>query len=223
MNSFEKKEIISGGQELISLLRKSRERQGIKLEEAARKTGINQKYLKDIEKGDFSTLPEGLYARNYLRQYAQFLGLDDQVLIEDFSREKIEPGKFSKQELFSRKAPGRKFFFAIPKLIKNILISLGVLLCVFYVVYSVAKIISPPQLEVFSPDKDITAKTALVVVEGKTEKEAEVTINDDLVLIDRDGYFSKPINLSQGLNLVTIVSKKKYSRKNIIERKIMFE
>lgn len=223
MSDFKQKEILSGSKELIRLLKQSRERASVSLEEVAEKIGINKEYLRSIEEGDFEALPEGLYARNYLRQYARFLGLDDQVLLEDFSKEKIEPGKFSKKDLFSRKAPSWKFFLAIPKVIKNSLIVLGVALCVLYVAYSLTSIISAPSLEIFNPETDKTFKTAVILVEGKTDQEAEVYINEDLILIDKEGYFKKEINLNKGVNLITITSQKKYSRRNVVERKVLLE
>ena len=62
----------------------------------------------------------------------------------------------------------------------------------------------------------------------KLEKDAleqlakmEITINEEFVLINPDGSFSKEINLKNGLNAIVITAKKKYSRQNNIIRNIL--
>jgi hypothetical protein len=54
-----------------------------------------------------------------------------------------------------------------------------------------------------------------------TEPEAEVMINGELVLTNTAGYFIKKINLKSGLNTISISAQKKYSRKNLVEKKIL--
>ncbi|MBE3553121.1 MAG: helix-turn-helix domain-containing protein [Kyrpidia tusciae] len=58
------------------LLRKTREGRGLTLEEVAEATKIRSVYLEAIERGDLSALPPGVYARGFVRAYAEFLGLD---------------------------------------------------------------------------------------------------------------------------------------------------
>ena len=58
-----------------SFLRKSRESQGISLDEAARVTRISTMYLSALEEERFEILPNPAYARGFLRAYAGFLGL----------------------------------------------------------------------------------------------------------------------------------------------------
>ncbi|CAB3392326.1 helix-turn-helix domain-containing protein [Kyrpidia spormannii] len=65
------------------LLRKTREGRGLTLEEVAEATKIRSVYLEAIERGDLSALPPGVYARGFVRAYAEFLGLDgNEVLIQ---------------------------------------------------------------------------------------------------------------------------------------------
>jgi cytoskeleton protein RodZ len=68
-----------------SFLRKSRESQGLSLDEAARVTRISSMYLSALEEERFDILPSPAYARGFLRAYAGFLGLsgDDVVALYD--------------------------------------------------------------------------------------------------------------------------------------------
>jgi cytoskeleton protein RodZ len=57
-------------------LREARTRSGLGLDDAAAATRIRVKYLAALEDERFGVLPEDVYARAFLRTYADFLGLD---------------------------------------------------------------------------------------------------------------------------------------------------
>ncbi len=63
-------------------LRDVREGQRISLDEASAKLHIRAVYLKSLESGDWSDLPGVAYGRGYLRQYAVFLGLIPEDVME---------------------------------------------------------------------------------------------------------------------------------------------
>lgn len=64
------------------LLRESREQLGLTLEEVERATRIRQHHLEALERGEPGSLPSPVQARGFLRNYADFLGLDaDEVLL----------------------------------------------------------------------------------------------------------------------------------------------
>lgn len=58
-----------------------RERRGLALADVSARLRIRRPYLEAIEEGRFAELPGAVYVSGFLRQYAEFLGLDpDQVL-----------------------------------------------------------------------------------------------------------------------------------------------
>jgi cytoskeletal protein RodZ len=67
-------------------LRQARLRSGIDLDRLADKTKINPRYLKAIEAGDFGQLPSGIFARMFIKQYADAVGLDGASFAEEFQR-----------------------------------------------------------------------------------------------------------------------------------------
>lgn len=95
--------------EIGSSLREARERQGRTFPDLERKTQIRSRYLKALENEDFSTMPALAYTRGFLRVYADELGLDGQLYVDEFnSRFSVsEEGgaPFRRQE---RRAPTRK-------------------------------------------------------------------------------------------------------------------
>jgi cytoskeletal protein RodZ len=68
-------------------LREAREARGFDLFRVERDTKIRLKYLEALESGDFAELPAEVYARGFLRNYASYLGLDADELVDQWRRE----------------------------------------------------------------------------------------------------------------------------------------
>lgn len=65
-------------------LRYCREQQGFTLESVAARTKIQRRILHAIETGDAATLPEPIYIKGFIKQYANAIGLDGVALAEEF-------------------------------------------------------------------------------------------------------------------------------------------
>ncbi len=81
----QKSNLIQGAD--LSLLRK---RAGVTLEHVAAKTKISMRFLQAIEAGDYEQLPGGIFNTNYLRQYAETVGMDPEELFQRYNR-KMNP------------------------------------------------------------------------------------------------------------------------------------
>ncbi len=73
----------SGDIEIGATLRKARQDSGVTLEDVEYETKIRKRYLEALEREDYSALPSAVYARGFLKTYANYLGLDG----EELSRE----------------------------------------------------------------------------------------------------------------------------------------
>ncbi len=69
-------------------VRQERERQGLSLEEVSERTRITVRNLEAIEQDDFESFPNRVYARAFLRDYANFLGLDSAELLERYEEQR---------------------------------------------------------------------------------------------------------------------------------------
>lgn len=69
-------------------LREARERRGISIAQAAAETRILQRYLLALEEGDYHHLPGDVYARGFIRNYAQYLNLPAEELVEIYRAER---------------------------------------------------------------------------------------------------------------------------------------
>jgi cytoskeleton protein RodZ len=72
-------------------LRRERLRRGWDLERVAAETKITLHLLEAIETDQFDRLPGGVFARNFVRQYARLLKLDDEEIIAAFRQQFEEP------------------------------------------------------------------------------------------------------------------------------------
>jgi cytoskeleton protein RodZ len=71
--------------EIGNSLRAARERQGFAHSEIELATKIRAKYLRALEEEDFDTLPGDAYTRGFLRTYADYLGLDGEIYVEEYA------------------------------------------------------------------------------------------------------------------------------------------
>lgn len=62
-------------------LREERERHGVSLKDIADHTRIPLRHLQELERGDVSNWPAGVYARSWAREYAQEAGIDPDRVI----------------------------------------------------------------------------------------------------------------------------------------------
>jgi hypothetical protein len=71
--------------EIGTSLREARLRQKIELAEAEQSTKIRGKYLRALEGEQFELLPGQTYVKGFLRSYAEFLGLDGQLYVDEYN------------------------------------------------------------------------------------------------------------------------------------------
>jgi cytoskeleton protein RodZ len=71
-------------------LREARMRQRLDIADVEAKTKIRAKYLRALENEEFGMLPGPTFVKTFLRSYAEVLGLDPHMLVEDY-RARYEP------------------------------------------------------------------------------------------------------------------------------------
>jgi cytoskeleton protein RodZ len=71
--------------EIGNSLREARHRQQYELSEIEQATKIRARYLRALEEESFDTLPAQTYVKGFLRTYADFLGLDGQLYVDEYN------------------------------------------------------------------------------------------------------------------------------------------
>jgi cytoskeleton protein RodZ len=68
-----------------SSLREARTRQGLDFNEMEFRTKVRAKYLRALEAEDFDQLPGHTYIKGFLRTYADSLGMDGQLYVDEYN------------------------------------------------------------------------------------------------------------------------------------------
>src|SRR5436853_4687109 len=71
--------------EIGSSLREARLRQALDFPEIEQSTKIRGKYLRALEDEQFDMLPAQTYVKGFLRSYAEYLGLDGQLYVDEYN------------------------------------------------------------------------------------------------------------------------------------------
>jgi cytoskeleton protein RodZ len=71
--------------EIGNSLREARLRQGLDFPEIEQATKIRPKYLRALEDEQFDILPGQTYVKGFLRSYAEYLGLDGQLYVDEYN------------------------------------------------------------------------------------------------------------------------------------------
>lgn len=201
-------------------LRMARNEMKYTIDEVSKKTQIRKEYLLALESEDFNLLPSGLYGKNYLKKYATFLKFDTKKITSFIKQLEFE---YLTENPFSKKVIDKRNLLIFPKIFRNIFVSLAVLACFLYLIFYFKNIIVAPYLEITNPTQNLMISETSISIDGKTEPGAEVFINEEALLIDESGNFSKIINLKKGMNTIEIKANKKYSRDKVEIRQILVE
>lgn len=198
-------------------LKQARISKEISLEEMSQATKIQIKYLEILEEGDYQKLPGDIYAKAWLKLYADFLSLDVNELLADYKIEKSVRDKLIKVSKPKEQKSFSNYNILKPNFLKVLAIAGLVLVLLGYLAWEINNIISPPQVTITEPSNNFRTSESSVLIKGYTKPEVQLTINNEKVLLDESGNFVKEVNLVSGLNNLEISAKKKHSKTNNLE------
>lgn len=95
---------------LSETLKQKRKERNLSLKEVENATSIRMNYLQAIEEGDLKKLISPIYTQGFIRQYANYLGIDcEQIILENpdiFSRNESQEFSYGIGTLEKRGNPG---------------------------------------------------------------------------------------------------------------------
>lgn len=194
---------------ISDILKEERLKKGLSLDDVVAATKIKKTSIIAIEDGKVNSLPDS-YALGFVKNYAEFLGVSVDRAAALYRREhdtkRIETVPKFRKSL----TPGMNFSI---KSAKTFLV-LGVILIVCaYIIYQFSFVFIGPRLTISSPQENSIVESNVVVVSGKTDPKATVTINKEEVYVDLSGSFKKTLFLSSGNREINITSKNTYGSK----------
>ncbi|MFZ2681748.1 MAG: helix-turn-helix domain-containing protein [Patescibacteria group bacterium] len=220
---FVKRKLDSVPETLGEKLRALRRTQAVSLPMLEQMTRIQKRYLEALEHARYDELPEPLYTRNFLKAYARALGADEDYFLELYEEEVGRTDLLGPHRLpRMRVRKGR--FFVLSRVTTGISVALPALAIVIYLLAQTSALLKSPEIIVESPVDQSAVRTAILSVEGYvTTNDVTVTVNDETVIVGEDLRFTTEVDLSRGLNIITVAAKRRYSRSNVIYRRVIFD
>jgi len=178
--------------QILSNIRKEK---NIALKDAERQTRIRKRYLAAIEQENWSLFTSRVYIAGAIKTYASFLGLDPAKAMAYFRRD------YEKKEstTFKKRLPRLQFLPESKKMVIGAL-STVFLLFVFYFGYQINQFVSPPEVQIITPEKRIFRNLEKITVVGVTQKESVITIFNETIFPNEQGIFTYDFPLKKGAN-----------------------
>jgi len=191
-------------QTLGELLQSGRVKTKLTLTQLSHQTKIPLKTLVHLERNHFTKLPAPTYIQGFVKNYAQAVGLDPaktlSVLKRDYDRHQAE--KIVPQGLAQ---PLNQSFFS-STLGRNLLAGGAVLLILtFYLGFTVFRLYQPPKISLTQPQEAQEVKIP-VLIKGKTDRDANLTLNDKTINLESDGSFTTIYNNDPGVHELKFTS-----------------
>lgn len=199
------------------------------------RTGIPAKHLKKIENGDWRNLPSGVYAKGFLKKYAQVVGLDEGEVCFRYECELDLAAQVSNKESVvyknyksnSANAPKLKRAFAAGFIFRSSFRKIAASALVFtvlaYIFWQFRVILEKPKLVLSYPSQeDVIVSESRINLMGETSPGATLTINNEAVYPETDGSFVKAVELLNGLNVLEIKTISRFGKETKIVKRVTY-
>lgn len=205
---------------------------GFSISDISSKLGIPEKYLSAIENEKFEMVPAG-YLNIYVRDYALYLKVDAAKAIALLRRDNPE-------HVFQTVKPRRKLSQRSQKvslkraenIFSNIFSLLGlgswqfisfsliILLALGFLGFQYLRFNKPPKIILNNIPEIVTNQE--LFIQGKTNPEVLLKINDQATFINNDGSFSQKVLLVEGENIIYFEAESPSKQITRFEEKVVF-
>ena len=187
----------------------AREDKGVDLARAERDTKIRARYLVALEHGEWQDLPGAVYTKGFLRNYALYLRLDPDEILEQWRRERGEAPIVEPAIVVPRPIPAPRQGFTISRgIFVGLFLALVVAGFVGYLAIQLTRFARPPTITVTDPAtavSDVDAATVTYVLRGESQPGVAILISAPgrepiRVTADESGRWSAEVELRRGRN-----------------------
>ncbi len=202
------------------ILKQERIRKNLSLEEIEKLTKIRLRYLQLLEENDFAKIPQGTVCRGFIRNYAQVLDLSPEGILAIFRRDFIED---EKGQIVARSfsAPLTKFKFSWqPRMTIILLSGLGIGLFLFFLLRQYLNFVGSPRVVLERPAEGEIFRQKEILFAGKTDPDASLYINSEIVNLSSSGEFQKIISLTEGENEFILEAINRRGKKTRLVRRV---
>lgn len=194
-----------------TMLKEARVAKGISLIDVEKQTKIRLKFLEAIEQDAYHLLPSPVYAKGFVKNYSEFLGLDSSVIMAFFRRQSED---IKRSVILPKKAMdigGTGVRLTPGRFITILLIGLSIIfLSYFFLQYQ--KLQRAPVLTITKPINESIVGEKKLDVMGETNSDTTVTVNGVSVSVRGDGKFFTQVTLEPGVNTLTVSATSRFGK-----------
>jgi len=176
---------------------------------------IKREFIEAIEKQDWKALPEYPVVVGFVKNIAQYLGINRNQAVALLRRD-YPPQKLS----INPKPDVSKGFTWSPKLTFLVGVATIVILVLGYLAFQYSNFIGPPTLEVIEPKEGQVVENRSIKVSGKTDSDVVVKANNQPILVNDEGAFAAEVQIFEGTTEIVIKATSRSGKETIIHRKI---
>ena len=186
---------------LSNYLRGGRQNLGLSLEEMSEKISVSLRHLRALEENDLSKLPPEIYVKGFICRYCDLVDLDSSKALYLFDKNKLIPKKDNPSRSLIAHARLIRIFSH-----RNLVIFTAILFLaasIFYLIKVIYPMYSRPSFILSSPNVcPFETSTEKIELKGIIQPESKIWINDEEVIVDKEGNFYCSLFLKEGENTV---------------------
>jgi cytoskeleton protein RodZ len=206
-----------------SILQEARITRGLTPAAVEQAIKIREKYIIAIEADNFGALPSPSYAKGFVRNYAEFLGLSTDSVMAFFRRQMTDVSRASLLPKGVSDPLNASFAHLTPGRFIGLLVSILLIVFLLYLGRQYFQIGMAPSLSISSPANQQIVETSRIVVEGKTDPDTTVMINGVTTIVRDDGRFYEQVAIEPGVNKIIIIATSRFGKATTIVREVGFQ
>lgn len=196
-------------------IKDARKQKGLSLLELENQTKIKSSFIESIESNDWNSLPEYPVLQGFIKNIANTLGIEPQQAVALLRRD------YPPKKLRVNPKPDIKSRFQWGPRITFVLGLLGVAIIVLsYLGIQYYQFTQPPALQVDRPEEGQEIFQQQVLVQGETDPEATLIINNQPTVVEEDGTFSTQIEITPETEEIVIQSTSRSEKQTTVIRRI---
>lgn len=205
---------------VASILKKVREQKGITLEQAHEALKIHPRFLQALEEGTYEVFSSPVHLKGFLKNYAEYLGLNVEQILA-FWRREYDEDKGQKRNL--EITPLNTSFSVTPGMVVAAFTIILVSSFFLYLSFAYRSFAEAPSLNLDNLSADVKISSSTLKVSGKVDRDAIFSINGQKIILGENGQFAETVSLSPGVNVINFLAVNKLGKEKKITRTIIVE
>lgn len=182
--------------------------------DVADQTGIGERYLLNLESGQYDQLPPDVYVMGFLRKLAYLYDISFDTLLKQYKKERGIIDRMAQQALLP--VTGWRGWLQRLVITPKLLTLAGttglVLIALLYLGIQVTAINKIPDLKIVSPAAGSVIRESVINVSGHVDPGSLVTINGQSVFVNPAGDFQTALSAAAGQKELAVVAQNKFGK-----------